>query len=509
MAVDPKKLIAAINPELYCAQKVRKEVKRIVASEGYLKAAEKAELIESDYLDVIHTYFTKGAFALEGLKAPVEQHKLVYDATSQSLEPIYFWILDFINELYGKSEKLVDNFIASPGSGFFGEIGQKLTRIQEEGMKIMQTIGILIKSIINIIYDLKEFKLRLALYDDYNSKERAKKESALLSLKQVWIDNVDIKRGVGSINGLAQQLDFVTLRDAFMSVESLKAADKVDLNERVKRILKQRVGEFFRWVEESGKELRKRFEIEKNYLKSQINSVKLYARWAKPYLKTAKELEQRATASSAIVNAFNTAVFELVLLAEGKYDFERDVRAGELPRSFLKAKMRKYSPIAIIEFKFRSVPDRADQRGGYAFRGMVEVMFTSFALNEDELKVFREKIAEDDFGDLYNLIEGATEKSFAELQSDLDDLLGDDKKKEEKKDDSDVNPFFALFSFLKRDKKTEVKIEKDLSKGIAKDSDYEKVLRSQAALNARRDCRELYDSYKKAHEMPAFPPMVN
>ena len=59
------------------------------------------------------------------------------------------------------------------------------------------------------------------------------------------MDNVDIKRGTGSINGLAQQLDFVTIRDAFMSAGSLKDVEKIDLNDRGKRILKPRVGEFF------------------------------------------------------------------------------------------------------------------------------------------------------------------------------------------------------------------------------------------------------------------------
>ena len=74
MAVDVKKLIAAINPDLYCSPAVKYEVKKIAKRDGYLKAAEKAELKESDYLDVFHLQFTKGPFALAGFKAPIEQH---------------------------------------------------------------------------------------------------------------------------------------------------------------------------------------------------------------------------------------------------------------------------------------------------------------------------------------------------------------------------------------------------------------------------------------------------
>ncbi len=86
----------------------------------------------------------------------------------------------------------------------------------------------------------------------------------------------------------------------------------------VKRLL-QRFGEFQRWLELSGKELRKRYELEKTYLKSQISSLKLYSRWAKPYLKAAAQLEQRATATSSLVSTFSTSLFELTLLGIGDY----------------------------------------------------------------------------------------------------------------------------------------------------------------------------------------------
>ena len=514
MAVDVKNLIAAINPDLYCdnipdvrGKILCEEVKKIVKEKGdYLKAAEIAKLKEPSYIDVEYSTFEKAAFDKEGLKRPIEQHKIVYDASSQTLEEVYFWILDFVQRMYGKTDKLVDNFISSTGSGHFGEMQQRATVMQKEGMNIFGTINGVIRSIINIIYDLKEFKIRLGQYDDYESGNEIKKQAALLALKQIWIDNVDIKRGVGSINGLAQQLDFVTLRDAFMAVESLPKVEELDLNERVKRILKQRVTEFDKWVEESGKELRKRFEIEKSYLRSQINSVKLYSRWAKPYLKAARQLEQNMKPSADIVTAFNTAVFELVLLAEGKYDIKQDIDKGELPKEFDKIKARKYSPVALIEFRFRSIPERSDQRGGYSFRGKVEVMFTSFALNEDELKVLRDEIGKSDFADVYELIEGATEKSFGELEKDIDDLLGEKKKDEKKKiNEEDANPFSSLFSFFKKEDNEE---KKDFSKGIPKDNYYEQVFRSQAILSARTMCRKVYDNYKKVHGMPTFPETI-
>lgn len=509
MALNVKKIIAAINPDLYCDARVKDEVKSLVKKEGVLKAAEKAEQRETDYIDVRYVQFSKSPFSMSGLKNPIEQHKLVYDDSAQSLEQVYFWILDYVNENFGKSEKLIDNFVASPGSGLFSEIGQKTTRMQEEGMKIFGTINTVIRSILNLIYDLKEFKIRIAQYDEYNGNDERKKNASFLALKQIWMDNVDIKKGAGSINGLAQgNLDFVTIRDAFMAAKNLKDIGKLDLNDRVKRILEQRMAEFELWIKESERELKKRFEIERQYLKSQINAVKLYARWAKPYLKAARQLEQNLSPSSAIVNAFNTATFELVLLAEGKYDLKKDVASGDLPKFYEKLKLRKYSPVTLVEFSFRTIPERTDQRGGYSFRGRVEINFTSYALNEDELTVFREKVAEDDFGDVYKMIENATEKSFEELQQDIDDLLGNEKKSESKKDDGDTNPFSALFSFLKSEKTAKTE-QKDFSKGIEKDNEYEKVLRSQSILSARLSCRKLYDDYKKAIGIPAFSNTIN
>lgn len=508
MSVDPKNLVAAISPDVYCDRGVRNEVKKVLKERGYLKAAEKAKLVEPDYLDIYHVMFTKGAIEKKGLKAPVEQHALTYDAFAQSLEPVYFWILDFVNDLYGDSEKLVDNFVSSAGSGFFSEMQGRATRMQEEAMKIMQTAGVLTKSVIQIIYDLKEFKLRLQQYEDYHSKDERLSHAALLGLKQIWMDNVDIKRGNGSINMLAHSLDFVTVRDAFMA-GTLKNIGKLDLNDRVKRILEQRLAEFERWIVESERELKKRFDIERAYLRSQVNSLKIYSRWAKPYFRAARSLEQNASGKADVVHAFNTAVFELVLLAKGKYDPARDVAANELPKSVLSEKLRKQIPLTLIEFRFRSIPDRSDQKGGYTFRGKVDLKFTSFALNEDELQVFREKIEEDDLGDIFKMLEGATDESIGMLREDIEEFLDDakeikfeDKKKSDKKSD-DVNPFSALFTFAKKEEK------KDLSKGIRKDSFWEQVVRSQAILAARLNCRKLYDTYKKAHGMPAFPPTIN
>ena len=509
MTIDVKKLVAALNPDVFCKSNLKSEVKKIAKEQGILKAAELAELRETEYLDVILTQNTIGAAKLSGIKYPIEQHKLIYDDFSQNLEPVYFWILDYANKEYGNADKLTDNFISSPGSGQFAEMSRRMTVLQEEGMKIFAAVNTVLRSILNIIYDLKEFKIRIDEYDRYRSSDPGIKRAATLALKQIRIDKVDINRGNGSINGLAQQLDFVTIRDAFLVCESPENVNDLDLNDRVKRILQQRVPEFFKWAEESEKELKKRFEIEKIYLKSQVNSIKLYSHWLKPYLKATKQLEQNARETADLVNYFNTSLFELSLLAKGRYDPENDIYKRELPEFFRKLKekkqIRNYIPMTLVEFSYRVAPDRTDQRGGFGYRGRFELLFTSFALNDDELEVLKREMEKDDFADVYKAITGSTDESLGQIQTDIDKLLGEEEEKKEEEKSEDINPFSALKSLFKNEKKDEnVDLKKE---GLPKeDTQYEKVIRSQALLNARFSCRKFYDAYKKYLGMNAFDP---
>ncbi|MEM4261470.1 MAG: hypothetical protein QXI10_00735, partial [Candidatus Diapherotrites archaeon] len=260
-------------------------------------------------------------------KESAEEHKLVYDSTSEGLEPIYFWIVDKMNDFFGGNvEKIVDSFTSSPGSGHFSELMGKATKMQEESMKILGMVNNLVKAIINLIYDLKNFRIRINDYEKAKSKNPQEAKAGLLGLKQLWLDNVDIKRGRGSIHSMSYELDFATLRDAFMIANSVEEVDKMDLNERVKNILKPRIQEFFKWKEESEAEIKKRYEIEKSYLKSELESLKLYTRWAKPYLVAATRLEQKeAGRKPELVTPFNTILLELVLLGKNPVNIEKAI----------------------------------------------------------------------------------------------------------------------------------------------------------------------------------------
>jgi len=445
-------------------------------------------------------------------KEPVEDHTIVYDSSSETLEPVYFWIVDYMSGQFEEIEKLVDNFSSSPGSGHFAEMGARATKMQEEAMKIMQTAGVLIKSLINILYDLREFEIRLSHYKDTKSKEKEKAEAGLLALKQIWMDNVDMKRGTGSINALASgQLQFVTLRDAFMVAKDVEDVDKIDLNDRVKRILKPRIAEFLEWKNRSEKELTNRYEIERIYLKNQVNSLKMYSRWAKPYLKAASELEMKEMGRSpALVKAFNTLVLQLTLLGKKKISLRSVVEEKRMPKEFFyKELKRKYYACVVVDFNFRGIPQKIGQH--FAFGGRVEVSIKGYALNDDELALLNSELDKSDLKTALKLVEGMTTESLGQLEEEINRYLKEEKeKKEEKKSSEDTNPFTALFSFAKKEGGEKGKGKEEKGKtfeiGKIKKDDYlESFARKIAEEDARKLCFNIFDLYKKTHEMASHP----
>jgi hypothetical protein len=399
--------------------------------------------------------------------------------------------------------------------------------MQEEGMKIMQTIGVIIKSVINIIYDLRQFELRLNDYNAANGKlGKDKIDAGNMALKQTWLDNVDIKRGNSSIKAMtfSQQGAFVTLLNAFMAGKSVADMKKLDLNETVKRVLEQRMLEYEAWKNLSETELRKRYNIEKHWLRSQVDSLKLYSRWASPYLRAAEELKMDSFGNPGLVKAFNTIIFKLVLLKKEEIKVQDLVYSKTLPRQFERLTAgkdyRKYYACTLVDFTFRGIPQKVDQH--YGFGGKSDVSFKAFALNQDELDVFNKKLADSDINAALKLVTSVTDNSLVEIQNDIDYFLKDvEQREKEKKDEekkSDVNPFTALFGlgkWLKKEEKPkdeaeakkaeEARIDK-LAKGkIKPDNYYEKLLRFHAEFTAKQSCFGVYDIYKKAHGMAAVP----
>lgn len=448
---------------------------------------------------------------------PESEQTITYDSAAEGLEPVYFFLLDLMNDFGLKPEKLYDSFSSSEGGGHFGDMGTRKSVMQQQGTKLLADINMVLRSILNLIYDLREFKIRLQAYDDLNQKDsKTKSEAALLSLKQIWMDKVDTpQKGNSSIKAMALgQSGFATLIDAFLAAKDIDSVDKLDLNQIVKRIVKQRLAEFEGWLKHSESELRKRFEIEKTYLKSQVKSLKLYSQWAKPYLKAAQTLEmEERPRDAALVKAFNTLILELTLMGKSKIKVKDLALDTTFPAHFKNLKTRRdYFSCILADFKFRSIPQKVQGQNHYAFGGRVDFTLSAYALNQEEINKLNQLLKEEDLNGALGLIEGATEDSLGQLKEDIEYFIGDgEEKEEEKKKASDQsNPFKALIGGYnsKSKKKEEKKEEKEIKAKdmiVEKDNWYEKdYLRKQAAADAKDKAFTLFDVYKKAHGMASY-----
>jgi hypothetical protein len=515
--VTAEQLIAAINPDLYLDAKKEeiKKFKALVKEKGVNGAIKQWKDDGRDFKPQPIMYLPDKQtdnpkfFKKSGVPA---SHTLTYDSSSETLEPVYFFILDLMNDFGFSTEKLIDTFSSSVGSGYFSEMGQRKSIMQQQGSKILGDINTVLRSVLSLVYDLKEFRIRLQSYDDLKSRDKDRSESARLSLKQIWMDKVDIQKGNSSIKAMALgQAGFVTLIDAFLASDNEKAVKNLDLNERVKRILLPRVQEFNSWIIHSEQELRKRYEIEKTYLKSQVNSLKLYARWAKPYLKAAEELNQAEMGREpALVKSFSTAIFELTLLGKRKLNVKDAAVEGRLPKeftkdSFLKTLKREYFVCVLVNFRFRGIPQKMQQ--GFVYGGKVDVSFKAYALNSDEIKKLLEELDKSDINDALALVQGATDESLSKIQEEIDFFMEEDKKEEKSSSSDQSNPFLALIGAYDREPSSGKKDKKknDQKKEIPKDSWTEaELIRPILAAEAVDNIFSLFDIYKKAHGMPSF-----
>ncbi len=448
---------------------------------------------------------------------PLSEHTLTYDSATETLEPVYFFILDLMNDFGLNTQKIIDNFSSSPGSGHFSELGQRATIMQQQASKIMGDINTVLRSVLNIIYDLKEFRIRLQNYDDLNNQSADKRAAARLALKQIWLDKVDLNKGNSSIKAMALgQAGFQTLLDAFLAVDDVKDVDKVDLNERVKRILRPRILEFNDWLKHSETELRKRYALERDYLKSQVNSLKLYSRWAKPYLMAAQQLERghQSLREPALVKAFNTILLELTLLGKQKLNVEDEVHSGNFPKEVEKLKKQDYYSCVLVDFRFRGIPQKTSpQSQHYSFGGRAEITFQAYTLNDDEIAKFEEELDSSDLSDVLKLIEGATSDSLKHMQDEIEFFLSEkdesENAEEAKKRDDGSNPFKALVGGYnpksKPGKKSLPKNKSNIPVNIRKENYVEKVyVRPLADENSKEMTFKFFDIYKKAHGMPSY-----
>jgi len=452
-----------------------------------------------------------------------KKYELTYDSFGESLEPVYYWILDFMRDIGYGVEKTADFFAAAEASGWLGEMGQRRTALEKRASEILGTLNLVIKSIINLVYDLREFDLRFKSYDALKAKEVSDRKSGEQSLKTIWLTEVDMKKGAAAINMMVQNLNFISLRDAFMAAEvkwgkdrsetrkkTLEFAEKIDVPDIVKRPLIGRVGEFVEWVYASETELRKRYNIEKAYLKSQVSAMQVYTKWARPYLIATqrlmpaevetfgKEYESFGITAAELASPFD--VMHTYLEIFGKKEIRN--YGTHLPEIKITNDDEKIYACVEIKLGFRASPGGAGERGHYTAKGKVVAQFIPYVLTGKQL-VDLKKLQD---REVLQFIDVMTQETLEAMKEEIDEYVKE--KKEEKKEEKKK---FEL-PLVKHIKWTVEQINKfkEASKKLGiklppKKQLWEiELLKVAAAKKAAKDAQTIYETYKKSHGMLAW-----
>ena len=447
---------------------------------------------------------------------PADQYELTYDSFQETLEPMYYWLLDFMRDLGYSVDKTADYFAASEASGFYSEMGMKRTNLEKRAIELLAIINGVIKSIINLVYDMREFDLRFKHYDDLKSKDAAISNNGDLSLKTVWLTDVDMKKGAAAINALVQNLNFVLLRDAFVALaipngedliklkkEMEKKVDGMDITDITKRILKPRIAEYIDWRAFSEKELRKRYDVEKSYLRAQVQALKLYTRWARPYLIATqrlipaeyKELSYKEAAAE-LATAFDVMHIYIELMGR------KEIKDATKQKISVENDENKVYVALELRFAFRSTGGAIAQ-GHYTPRGKVIIKFMSYVLTKKQLDELNKK--KDD--EVLKFIDNITKETLDTMSEDLKKYLeGKEEKKKEKKVEFEIPIITPAINIGKSLAGISKKI-KLMPSGPKKEAWKVALLKAAGTEKAKGDKGDLwkvYDLYKKAHRMTTW-----
>jgi ribosomal protein L24E len=353
---------------------------------------------------------------IEDNKHKILEIKLILDNPNIRMEQIYFWLVDFIRDsLKMDINKLSDDFTSSVGSSFFGEMGQRLTNVLNNARSLAELINALTRTIISILNEYKQLYSVYILYENLLSKDPEEALASYLALKDRWLSNVDSSRGAGALRNL-QASRFPSIVDLFLFTDLKSELEKFknkkligqelynklfndqtnttprDLNElfnngiinrRIYNLLNSRLIEFYSWLENNKKILYDRIVLLKSYLKHELSSLLYYVEFAKPYFKFARKLLQNPDQPIDVVNAFETAIINISLIAN-----QKEVKVKEYDEKEGKEIEKTYIPLYEIDMKTRAIPTVVGRTDTYArmysFLGRIDIVLRAYLVEKEE-----------------------------------------------------------------------------------------------------------------------------
>ncbi len=447
------------------------------------------------------------------------RYKFIIDSPVSGVESIYFWLIRFMEERppfglnlsgeWGRIEKIKDMYTAGETSSYWGMAEQRKGLQQDKFQQLMANVGQLLKTLFQLIRELRIIDERLEFY----KKSYAGDRSAEIALKSIWIDLVEGgSKNPASVLGLGSQVGFVTLPDLFFAihpkkddvrkeVDKLGDPDHGGINRKVREVLERKLTQYLYWKEKTYDELLKGEKFKTQYLRQHYHVIRLYLNWLRPYLKNVQRLQMQGTATDKdIIAAFETSKIEVELLGiETRYEAEGEY--GKETKDF-----KEFFPVIRVKLNHVAMPEIAFQsegQRGAIHRGRTVVIIEAFVAQvqkegdkviRDDLTEYKSKIDKEDL----ELLE-AVDASIMAMKDDLEKYLlkagelAREQNKDEKKGESVGSPFKHLFLGFKELAGIPTLHRKDKTKNVNE--------KGAAENDAKTKAYTLYNIYKKTHGM--------
>ncbi len=458
--------------------------------------------------------------------------KIWRDSMGVSVEESYFWLMRFLrkgtgNELGIKGiphgfglncvevYKLKDVFDASVASSFHGQLGTKITAIQQQVSNTLAQIGQMTKTLFPIVREIRIMEERMSYYTGSLGKKAGNDEARQneVTLKSTWIEVVEQgMQNPNSVYSMAAKINFVTLPDLFFSInphgdtpgEQKKRIHKIitnmakkhELNVKVRDALTKKLMQYYTWKESTYNEMKHTWKFRIKNLKQHYNVIRLYISWLKPYLTTLKQLQMKQDQESPdIVSSFESSKLELEVL-------------GVFKRG------KKYHACLLVRMVYVTRPDMTYTPQGQkqpTHVGHMSFVIEPYVATDEDIEFYKEHTDKETLswfsGGEIDMVKDV-EDAMQSLGEDVEGYLREAETGKREKDDSKVKvkkkstdgDFFEPFTALMDSFKIFVpEFKKPQSKKRGEDNLSEKEEYAKAKKTASGRAWSLYDIYKKAH----------
>ena len=457
---------------------------------------------------------------------PGKSLRISIDNMGDSIEKYYFHFQKFFTrhdatsfgmpavELY----KLKDVFDASVSSSFHGQIGSKVSAMQQQVSTYLTQIGQLSKSLFPMVREIRLMDERLELYkksftDKKDQDSLAEARQNEVALKSTWIEVVEQgMQNPNSVYSMATKLGFVTLPDLFFGInppgkdaaEQMKHltraldtfAKQQEVNFKVRTALEKKLIQYYTWKDKTYAEMNHTWKFRIKNLKQHYNVILLYMSWLKPYMTSLKALQMKGDTNSAeLINAFETSKLELELLAVMK-------------------KGKKYNSCVLVRFMVVTRPELSYGQGGarqVTHSGQVDISIEAYSATQEDIDFYKTKTDKDIFR-YYSGMEvdmvGDVDAMLKSLGTDVEEYIREaetgerkEKKEEPKAPQSSV---FSPFRDLKDSFKMFLPEKSKDTKPSRKEMEAEDKENKDMGEDAAKKAWNIYEAFKKSNGMMAL-----